>query len=178
MMHTSGPAGTSRAFLQRIAGTLVGQDHAPTETSRPLSTGPDPCGPSQGVGGRPSFATPLIGFWAHGARPHIHPAITVGGPSWYSVCDGLHVFLVLGQHFRILVIMRLRSLATIATDPLFEIIRTIVSSTVTAAREATSAQAASRHPPPWARSLQVHFSFGVESPYTYVRKKLSIALLF
>ena len=50
MMHTSamvlpcGPAGTSRAFPQRIAGTLVGQEHAPTETSRPLSTGPHTCG--------------------------------------------------------------------------------------------------------------------------------------
>ena len=49
-MHTSalippyGAAGTSRAFPQRIAGTLVGQQHAPTETSRPLSTGPDLCG--------------------------------------------------------------------------------------------------------------------------------------
>ena len=30
--------------------------------------------------GRPSFATPLIGFGAHGARPHIHPEVTVGGP--------------------------------------------------------------------------------------------------
>ena len=50
MMHISamvppyGPAGTSGAFPQRITGTLVGQEHAPTETSRPLSPGPDPCG--------------------------------------------------------------------------------------------------------------------------------------
>ena len=29
---------------QRIAGPLEGQEHAPTETSRPLSIGPDPCG--------------------------------------------------------------------------------------------------------------------------------------
>ena len=74
--------------------------------------------------GRSSFATPLIGFWAHGARPHTHPAVTVAGPYWHSVCDGLHVFLVLGQHFRIVVIMRLRILATIASDPLFENFRT------------------------------------------------------
>ena len=44
------PAGTSRAFPQRIAGTIVGQEHAPTETSRPLSTGPDPCGRLQSFG--------------------------------------------------------------------------------------------------------------------------------
>ena len=62
MMHTSamvppcGPAGTSRAIPQRIAGTLVGQEHAPTETSRPLSTGPDPCGRLQSFGA----ARPLL----------------------------------------------------------------------------------------------------------------------
>ena len=49
MMHTSalvplyGPAGTFSAFPQRIAGTFVGQEHAPTETSRLLSTGPQTC---------------------------------------------------------------------------------------------------------------------------------------
>ena len=133
MMHTSakvppyGPAGTSRAFPQRIAGTLVGQEHAPTETSRPLSTGPHPCGRLQSFGAARPFATALIGFGAHGARPHIHPAVTVGGPSWHSVCDGFPVFLVFGQYFRIVVIMRLRILATIAINPLFEIIRTIVA---------------------------------------------------
>ena len=66
----------------------MGQEHAPTETSRPLSTGPHPCGRLQSFGaarpakfrGLPSFATPLIGFGAHGARPHIHPTVTVGGP--------------------------------------------------------------------------------------------------
>ena len=137
MMHTSAmvppyrPAGTSRAFPQRIAGTLVGQEHAPTETSRPLSTGPHTLWSFAKFRGRPSFATPPIGFGAHGARPHIHPAVTVGGPYRHSVCDGFHVFLVLGQYFRIVVIMRLRILATIAidppNDPLFEIIRTIVA---------------------------------------------------
>ena len=35
---------------QRIARTLVGQEHAPIETSRPLSTGPDPCGRLQSFG--------------------------------------------------------------------------------------------------------------------------------
>ena len=44
-----------------------------------------------------------------------------------EVCDGFHVFLVLEQYFRIVVIMRLRILATIAIDPLFEMIRTIVA---------------------------------------------------
>ena len=47
--------------------------------------------------------------------------------------------------------MRLKILAIIAMDPLFEIIRT-------------------RHPPPWARTLQVHFSFGVKSPYTSLKR--------
>ena len=133
MMHTSamvppyGPAGTSRAFPQRIAGTLVGQEPAPTQTSRPLSTGPDPCGRLQSFGaGRPLLRLSL-GFGAHGAPPHIHPAVTVGGPHWHSVCDGLHVFLVLGQYFRIVVIMRLRILATIAIDPLFENFRTTMT---------------------------------------------------
>ena len=62
MMHTSamvppyGPAGTSRAFPQRIAGTLVGQEHAPTETSRPMSTGPHLCGRLQSFGA----ARPLL----------------------------------------------------------------------------------------------------------------------
>ena len=61
-VHTSamvppyGPAGTSRAFPQRIAGTLVGQEHAPTETSRPLSTGSHPCGRLQSFGA----ARPLL----------------------------------------------------------------------------------------------------------------------
>ena len=121
MMHTSatvppyGPAGTSRAFPQRIAGTLVGQEHFQTPVHWPT-----PLWSFAKFRGRPSFATPLIGFGAHGARPHIHPAVTVGGPYWHSVCDGFHVFLVLGQYFRIVVIMRLRILATIAIDPLFE----------------------------------------------------------
>ena len=105
----------------------MGQEHAPTETSRPLSTGPTHLWSFAKFRGRPSFATPLIGFGAHGARPHIHPAVIVGGPYWHSVCDGFHVFLVLGQYFRIVVIMRLRILATIAIDPLFEIIRTTVA---------------------------------------------------
>ena len=44
-------------------------------------------------------------------------------PYWHSVCDGSHVLFVLGQHFRIVVIVRLGISATIAIDPLFEIIR-------------------------------------------------------
>ena len=123
MMHTSamvppcGPASTSRAFPQRIAGTLVAQEHAPTETSRPLSTGPDPCGRLQ------SFGPPVLccaSHWVLGPRcsaTHTHPAVTVAGPFWHSVCDGLRVFLV-RQYFRIVVIMRLRILATSAIDPL------------------------------------------------------------
>ena len=71
---------------------------------------------------------PVLCYASHWLRrPHIHPAVTVGGPYWHSVCDGFHVFLVLGQYLRIVVIMRLRILATIAIDPLFEIIRTIVA---------------------------------------------------
>ena len=42
MVPLYGPAGTSRAFPQRIARTLVGQEHAPTETSRPLSPSQTP----------------------------------------------------------------------------------------------------------------------------------------
>ena len=44
------------SFPQCIAGTLVGQEHAPTETSRPLSTGPHPCGRLQSFGA----ARPLL----------------------------------------------------------------------------------------------------------------------
>ena len=112
MVPSFGPAGTSRAFPQRIAGTLVGQEHAPTETSRPLSPGPRPLWSFAKFRGRPSLATPLIGFGAHGARPHTHPAVTVGGPHWHSVCVCFHVFLVFGQYFSIVVIMRPTILAT------------------------------------------------------------------
>ena len=140
MVPPYGPAGTSRAFPQRIAGTLVGQEHAPTETSRPLSTGP-----------HPSFATPLIGFGAHGARP--------------SVCGGFHVFLVLGQFFRIVVIMRLRILATIAIDPLFEIIRTKLA--INSCTSPRSHFGTSSVPPPTTMGADPASTFfGVKSPYT------------
>ena len=132
MMHTSamvppyGPAGTSRAFPQRIAGTLVGQEHAPTETSRPLSNGLHPCGRLQ------SFGPPVLCYASHWLwGPRCSATHTSRGysrrPYWHSVCDGFHVFLVLGQYFRIVVIRRLRILATIAIDPLSEIIRTTVA---------------------------------------------------
>ena len=44
------------SFPQRIEGTLVGQEHAPTETSRPLSSGPHSCGRLQSFGA----ARPLL----------------------------------------------------------------------------------------------------------------------
>ena len=109
MMHTSamvppyGPAGTSRAFHQRIVEPLSARN------MRPLRI-PDPCPLPRSFAkfrGRPSFATPLIGFGAHGARPHIYPVVTVGGPCWTRFA--LHI------------------LATIANDPLFEIIRTTLA---------------------------------------------------
>ena len=78
------------------------------------------------IRGRPSLAAPLIGIRAHGARPHVHPAVTVGGPCWHSVRVGLHVLLVLGQYCRIVVIMRLTNLATTAIAPLFVSKRTIM----------------------------------------------------
>ena len=101
-------------FLNASQEPFVGQEHSPTETSRPLSTGPDPCGRLQSFGAARPLLRLSLGLGRRGARPHIHPAVTVGGPCWHSVCDGLHVFLVLGQYFRIVVIMRLRILATIA----------------------------------------------------------------
>ena len=155
MMHTSamvppfGPAGTSRAFPHRIAGTQRARNMRRLRLPGPCPLAQTPVVVCK-VSGRPSFATPLIGFGAHGARPHIHPAVAVGGPYWHSVGDGLHMFLVLGQYFRIVVIMRLRILAT----KLYEL---FWPSTVAPDREATSAQAASHHPPPRARTLQVHF---------------------
>ena len=69
-----GPAGTSRAFHQRIAGTLVGQEHAPTETSRPLSTGPDPCGSLQSFGAARPLLRLSLGLGPTVLRPHIQPA--------------------------------------------------------------------------------------------------------
>ena len=98
-----------------------------TETSRPLSIGPDFCGRLQSFGCARLLATAPIGFGAHGAQPHMHPAVIVGGPYWHSVCDGFHVIIVLGQYFRIVVIMKLRILATIAIVPLFESRQTIVA---------------------------------------------------
>ena len=171
MMHTSamvppyGPAGTSRAFPQRIAGTLVGQEYAPTDFQTPVHW-PTLLWSFAKFRGRPSFAAPLIGFGAHGARPHIHPAVTVGGPYWHSDCDGFHVFLVLGQYFRIVVIMRLRILATIAIDPLFEIIRTLVA--INSCTSPRSHIGTSSVPPPTTMFADPAsaFSFGVKSPYT------------
>ena len=116
--------------------------------------------------GRPSFATHPIGFEAHGARPHIHTAVTVGGRYCHSVCDGFHVFLVLGQYFRIVVIMRLRILATIAIDPLFEIKRTKVA--INSCTSPRSHIGTSSVPPPHHHGrgpCRCKFSFGVKSPY-------------
>ena len=45
-----------------IESTLAGQEHPPTETSRPLSLGPHPVWSFAKFLGRPSLATPLIGF--------------------------------------------------------------------------------------------------------------------
>ena len=77
-----GPAGTSRAFHQRIAGTLVGQEHAPTETSRPLSTGPDPCGSLQSFGAaRPLLRLSLVlgpTVLAHTYNPRTHSEGLIG----------------------------------------------------------------------------------------------------
>ena len=79
-----------------------------------------------------------------------------------SVCVGLHLFFVLGQYFRIVVIIRHTILATIAIAPLFVFFSNHNGhQQLQPAREATSAQASSNHPPPWARTLQVHVSFGV-----------------
>ena len=141
-------------FRSTNAGTVVGQQHATTETSRPLSTGQTPVVVCK-VSGPPVLC--YASHWAHGAQPHIHPAVTFGGPYWHSVCDGLRVFLVLGQYFRIVVFMRLRILATIAIDPLFEITRTFMAINSCTSPEATSAQAASHHPPPWADSASAFF---------------------
>ena len=116
MVPPYGTAGTSGAFSQRIEGTLVGQEHAPTETSRPLSTGPDTCGRLQSFGAARPLLRLSFGFGAQGARPHIHPTFAVGEPYRHAACDSLHVFLILGQYFRIVVIMRLRILATVAID--------------------------------------------------------------
>ena len=138
---------------------------------RPLRL-PDPCPRARLLWsfakfrGHPSFATPLIGFWSHGARPHRHPAVTFGGPYWHSVCDGLRVFLVLGQYFRIVVFMRLRILATIAIDPLFEITRTFMA--INSCTSPGSHIGTSSVPSPTTMGglCKCIFLFGVESPYT------------
>ena len=79
------------AFPQRVARTLVGQERAPTETSRP--PGPDPCGHLHSFGAARPWLRLSLGL----ARPHIHPAVTVGGSYWHLVLCALHVFLVVGQ---------------------------------------------------------------------------------
>ena len=136
---------------QRIAQTLEGQEHAPTETSRTLSPGPDPWSFVK-FQGRPFLPTAFTGFGAHGARP-IHPAVTVGRPHWHSVC----IDFVLGQCFRIVVIMRLTILATIAIAPRFVILQNMVCHQCTSTRSHTSAQASSHHPSPWARTCKCMF---------------------
>ena len=89
MVPPCGPADTSRAFRQRIARPLLGQEHAPTETSRPLSPGLDPCGRLQCFGdARPwSRAT-------RASRGHSRRALLALGSS------GLHVFLCLRPIFQ------------------------------------------------------------------------------
>ena len=148
-----GPARTSRAFPHQIARTLVGQEHAPTGTSRPLSPGPDPYGRWQSFGA----ARPWLRL-SWGLGPRCSATHTSRGCSrrahWHSVCVGLPVFLALGQQIRIVVVMRLTILATIAIAPLFVTIRKIMA--INNCTEATSAQASSCHPPPRARTLQVH----------------------
>ena len=112
--------------------------------------------------GRSSFATPLIGFGAHGVRPHIHPAVRVGVPYWHSVCDGSHVLFVLGQHFRIAVIKKVGISVTIAIDPLFEIIRPKVA--------INSCTSSVPSPTTMGADPTSAFSFGVQSPTTSLKR--------
>ena len=118
--------------------------------------------------GRPVLGyASLIRFGAHGARPHIHLAVTVG--SWHSVSVGLHVFLVLGHNSRIVVIMSLTILATIAMDPLSVIIRTRMS--INFCTSPRSHIGTSSIPPltPWVWTLQVLF-YVVTSPNTSLKR--------
>ena len=55
--------------------TLIGLEHAPTETSRRESW-PRPQWSFAKFRGRSSLATPLIGFGAHSTWPYIHPAVS------------------------------------------------------------------------------------------------------
>ena len=96
---------------QRIARTLVGQEHAPTKTS----PGRDLCGRLQSFGAARPWLRLALGLAPDGARPHI------------SVRVRFHVFRVLGQYSRVVVIMRLTVLATIAIAKVFVIMRTIMA---------------------------------------------------
>ena len=128
MMHTSamvppyGPAGTSRAFPQRIAGTLVGQEHAPT---------PDPC---------PLVHTPVVVCKVSGPPVLCYASHWLWGPR----CSATHTSR--GYSRRALLALGLRWLSCIPCPrpilqncrhhethnlshhgPLFEIIRTLVA---------------------------------------------------
>ena len=140
--------------------TLVGQEHAPSETSRPLSTGPDPCGRW------PSFAAarPLLRF-SLGFGP------TMLGHTYIPQLQSEGA-LVLGQYFRIVVIMRLRIFATIAIDPLFEIIRTVMAINSCTSPRSHIGTSSVPSPTTMGADPASAFSFGVESPCTSLKRVL------
>ena len=52
----------------------------PLRLPDPLFPGPDPCCRLQRFGAARPWLRLSLGLGAHGARSHIHPAVTVGGP--------------------------------------------------------------------------------------------------
>ena len=103
MVPSDGPVGTSRASNRM---KLVGLEHAPTETSRPLSPRRDYCGRLQSFGAARPWLRLSLGLGPT-VLGHTHTAVTVGVPCWHSVPVGLLVSFVLGQYFTIVVIMRI-----------------------------------------------------------------------
>ena len=171
MMHTSAMVRLMDQLALNVRFTnasqepFVGQEHAPTETSRPLSTGPNPCVVC-------NFSEPPVlccaSHWLWGPRVLGHTYIPL------SVCDGLHVFLVLGQYFRIVVIVRLQNLSHHRHWPTVRIVRTTVPiNSCTSAKPHRHKQRPITHHH-GRGPCKVQFSFGVKSPCTSL-KRLPVA---
>ena len=120
-----------------------------------MSPGRDPCGRLQSFGAPPSLATPLMGFGAHGARA----THTSRG---YSRRAQLALGLRWPQNSRHH--ERFTILATIPTEPLFLIVRTVmaINSCTSPRRHISTSHRLGRGPCECV-------SFGVISPNTSVK---------
>ena len=112
------------SIFERVARAgSSNESHKPVwaRNMRPLTL-PEPCGRLQSFGGARPWLRLSLGLGPT-VLGHTHiPRLQSEGPIGTLFFVGLHVFLVLVQYFRIVVIMRLTILATIVIAPLFVIV--------------------------------------------------------